>query len=189
MPAPEIRVALPAWVAAFVPWTRACGTDAERMELAVALAGENVTQGTGGPFGAAVFDLTSDLPIAVGVNLVERSRNAILHAEIVALMLAGRRLDRYSLGDPDLPAHALVTSCEPCAMCLGAVLWSGARRLVCGATREDAQRVGFDEGPVFAASYRYLEQRGITVVRGVRRAEAAAALERYRAEGGTLYNG
>jgi tRNA(Arg) A34 adenosine deaminase TadA len=159
------------------------------MELAVALAHENVTRRTGGPFGAAVFDLATDLPIAVGVNLVEPLRNAMLHAEMVALMLAGRRLDRYSLSGADLPPHALATSCEPCAMCLGAVLWSGVRRLVCGATREDAQRVGFDEGPVFAESYRYLEQRGITIVRGVRRGEAAAALERYRAEGGTLYNG
>jgi tRNA(Arg) A34 adenosine deaminase TadA len=180
---------LPSWVASFVPWTRAHATDAERMELAVALAEENLTHRTGGPFGAAIFDLESGLPVAVGVNLVEPARNAILHAEIVALMLAERRLDRYSLGDPDLPPHALVTSCEPCAMCLGAALWSGVRRLVCGATREDARRVGFDEGPVFSESYRYLERRGVTIVHEVRREEAAAALARYAAEGGTIYNG
>jgi tRNA(Arg) A34 adenosine deaminase TadA len=189
MAQPEIHVTLPPWVEAFVPWTRACDTDTDRVALAIALADENVTRRTGGPFGAAVFDLTTGLPVAVGVNLVEPARNPILHAEIVALMLAGRRLDRYSLGGLDLPAHALATSCEPCAMCLGAVLWSGVRRLICGATREDAQRVGFDEGPVFAESYRYLEQRGITVVRETRRSEAAAVLQRYRAEGGTLYNG
>jgi len=186
---PEIHVTLPSWAASFVPWTRAHETDADRMQLAVALADENLTRRTGGPFGAAVFDLASGLPISVGVNLVERARNAILHAEIVALMLAERRLDRYSLGDPDLPPHALVTSCEPCAMCLGATLWSGVRRLVCGATRDDARRVGFDEGPVFPESYRYLERHGMTIVREVHRAEAAAVLERYRTEGGTIYNG
>jgi tRNA(Arg) A34 adenosine deaminase TadA len=185
----EIRVALPAWVPSFVPWTRAHETDADRMRLAVALAGENVGRRTGGPFGAAVFDLATGLPVAVGVNLVEPARNAILHAEIVALMLAERLLERYSLGDPDLPPHALATSCEPCAMCLGAAVWSGVRRLVCGATREDARRIGFDEGPVFSESYRYLQSRGVTVVREVLRPEAAAVLERYRREGGTIYNG
>jgi tRNA(Arg) A34 adenosine deaminase TadA len=186
---PEIHIALPPWVAGFVPWTRAHGTDADRMRLAVALADENVVRRTGGPFGAAVFDLESGLPVAVGVNLVEQTRNAILHAEIVALMLAERLLNRYSLGDSDLPPHALVTSCEPCAMCLGAAMWSGVRRLVCGATREDARRAGFDEGPVFPESYRYLERRGMTIVREVHRTEAAAVLERYRVEGGTIYNG
>jgi tRNA(Arg) A34 adenosine deaminase TadA len=186
---PEIHVTLPSWVASFVPWTLAHETDADRMRLAVALADENLTRRTGGPFGAAVFDLASGLPIAVGVNLVEQMRNAILHAEIVALMLAQRLLNRYSLGDADLPPHALVSSCEPCAMCLGAAMWSGVRRLVCGATREDAQRVGFDEGPVFPESYRYLEQRGMTIVREVHREEAAAVLARYGAQGGTIYNG
>jgi tRNA(Arg) A34 adenosine deaminase TadA len=127
--------------------------------------------------------------VAVGVNLVEPLRNSVLHAEVVALMLAERRLERYSLGDPDLAPHALVTSCEPCAMCLGAVMWSGVRRLVCGASRDDARRIGFDEGPVFPESYRYLESRGVTVVHEVRRADAAAVLERYRLEGGIIYNG
>jgi len=82
----------------------------------------------------------------------------------------------------------LVSSCEPCAMCLGATLWSGVTGLVCGATREDAMAVGFDEGPVFAESWAYLEGRGVRTTRGVLRAEAAAVLELYRASGGPIYN-
>src|SRR3954462_5000499 len=95
----------------------------------------------------------------------------------------------FSGSAPPLPDHELVTSCEPCAMCLGATLWSGVRRLVYGATREDAARLQFDEGPVFPESYRYLESRGIEVVRGVLRDEAAEVLERYRAKSGPIYNG
>jgi tRNA(Arg) A34 adenosine deaminase TadA len=136
-----------------------------------------------------VFDLQSGKPLAVGVNVVEREGNSVLHAEIVALMLAERSAGRYSLRAASLPPQGLVTSCDPCAMCLGAALWSGVRRLVCGASREDARRIGFEEGPVFPASYAYLEQRGVTVVRGVLRTEAAEVLERYRAGGGTIYNG
>jgi tRNA(Arg) A34 adenosine deaminase TadA len=74
-------------------------------------------------------------------------------------------------------------------MCLGATLWSGVRRLVYGAGREDAARLRFDEGPVFPESYRYLEERGITIVRNVLRGEAVAVLDRYRAKSGTIYNG
>ena len=74
-------------------------------------------------------------------------------------------------------------------MCLGAILWSGAKRLTCGATRDDAMRVGFDEGPVFPESYKYLEDRGIEIERGIMRSEAADVLDLYRERGGEIYNG
>ncbi|HEX7024878.1 MAG TPA: hypothetical protein VF187_08680, partial [Gemmatimonadales bacterium] len=88
-----------------------------------------------------------------------------------------------------MPPHELVTSCEPCAMCLGAILWSGVTRVVMGASRQDATALEFEEGPVFPESYRYLESRGIEIVREVLRAEARAVLELYRERGGTIYNG
>jgi tRNA(Arg) A34 adenosine deaminase TadA len=74
-------------------------------------------------------------------------------------------------------------------MCLGATLWSGVKRMVCGASREDATRLQFDEGPVFPESYQYLERSGIRVERNVLRAEANAVMERYRSRGGKIYNG
>jgi tRNA(Arg) A34 adenosine deaminase TadA len=159
------------------------------MDVAIALARENVERGAGGPFGAVVYDLASGHPVAAGVNLVEQAHNAVLHAEVVALMFAQSSLGRYSLHSSDLPVHALTTSCEPCAMCLGAVLWSGIQALECGATRDDALHIGFDEGPVFPASYDYLEARGVQIRRNVRRAEAAAVLKTYRRSGGIIYNG
>jgi tRNA(Arg) A34 adenosine deaminase TadA len=108
---------------------------------------------------------------------------------MVAFMMAQRRVGSFTLQAAGMPAHELVTSCEPCAMCLGATLWSGVRRVVYGALREDASRLNFDEGPVFPESYRYLEQRGIEIVRGVRRDEARAVLDRYRETRGRIYNG
>jgi tRNA(Arg) A34 adenosine deaminase TadA len=104
-------------------------------------------------------------------------------------MFAQRAVGRYTLHADDLPPHALVTSCDPCAMCLGATLWSGVRDLECGALRDDAVRIGFDEGPVFPASWEYLEARGVRVRRGIRRTAAAAVLEDYRRGGGIIYNG
>ena len=73
-------------------------------------------------------------------------------------------------------------------MCLGAALWSGVKRVVCGASREDATRLLFEEGPVFPQSYAYLESRGIVFTRNVLREEARAVLEQYRARGGPIYN-
>ncbi len=190
MPPPhEIRIHLPDWVASAVAWDRAYGDVEDRMRLAIQLARANVEHATGGPFGAAVFERDTGRLVAVGVNLVTRDRNSMLHAEMVALMLAERRLGHYSLALPDGPAHELVTSCDPCAMCLGGALWSGVRRIVAGAGRAEARRVGFDEGPVFPESYQYLRDRGVESVRGVLGAEAAAVLALYRERGGEIYNG
>jgi tRNA(Arg) A34 adenosine deaminase TadA len=123
------------------------------------------------------------------MNSVVRLSNCTLHGEMVAFMMAQRVVGSFSLNAPGLPEHELFTSCEPCAMCLGATLWSGVRRLVCGAGRQDASRLDFEEGPVFPASYEYLEDRGIQVVRGLLRDEARAVLELYRAKDGKIYNG
>jgi hypothetical protein len=67
-------------------------------------------------------------------------------------------------------------------------LWSGVTRLVFAATREDATRLNFDEGPVFPESYRYLADRGITVERGRLREEATAVFDLYLERGGPIYN-
>jgi tRNA(Arg) A34 adenosine deaminase TadA len=184
-----LEIAPPAWLEDLVEWERAYDSDEERMRLVVALARENVLRQSGGPFGAAVFEARAGRVVAAGVNSVTRLGNSVLHAEVVAIMLAQHRVASFTLAGPDLPRHELVTSCEPCAMCLGATLWSGVRRLVCGAAREDATALGFDEGPVFDASYEHLRARGIAVERGVLRREAAAVLELYRDRGGPIYNG
>src|SRR6266446_3613982 len=106
----------------------------------------------------------------------------------LAIMLAQHRVRSFTLGPPALPAHELITSCEPCAMCLGVTLYSGVGRVVMAAAREDAMAVGFDEGPVFPESYAYLAERGVTFVRDVKRAESASIIRAYRDAGGPIYN-
>ncbi len=157
------------------------------MRLAIAVSRANVENG-GGPFGAAIFESASGKLVSVGMNSVVRHNNCVLHGEMVAFMMAQQRVGSFTLNAPQLPAHELHTSCEPCAMCLGATLWSGVQRVAYGATREDATRLNFEEGPVFPQSYTYLEERGIEIVRSVLREEATAVLELYRSMGGTIYN-
>jgi tRNA(Arg) A34 adenosine deaminase TadA len=187
-PPSTLVIGTPAWLGQAVDWNARFRTDEERMRVAVELARQNVLRGSGGPFGAGVFEARGGRLVAAGVNSVTRLGNSILHAETLAIMLAQARLGTYALGAAGEESYVLVTSCEPCAMCLGATLWSGVRGLVSGASREDATAVGFDEGPVFAESWAYLERRGVRTARGVLRDEAAAVLELYRASGGAIYN-
>jgi tRNA(Arg) A34 adenosine deaminase TadA len=187
-PPREIRITYPEWIARRVVWDAPYASDDDRMGLAIALSRWNVLEATGGPFGAAIFERDSGRLVSVGVNLVVPLNNSALHGEMVAFMMAQARLGSYTLAGEGMPAHELVTSCDPCAMCLGATLWSGVRRMMCGATREDAIRLEFDEGPVFEASYEYLAERGVEIARGVKRAEAADVLALYRQRAGVIYN-
>lgn len=182
----RVEIEMPGWVRGVAEPGMVLASADDRMALAVALSRENIRHG-GGPFGAAVFEIGSGRLVAPGMNLVVPNGNCVLHAEVVALMFAQKCRGTYTLAEG--PACELVTSCEPCAMCLGATLWSGVKRLVCGATRDDAVSCGFDEGPVFDASYRYLEDRGIEIARGVARQSAAAVLLDYAGGGGPIYNG
>jgi tRNA(Arg) A34 adenosine deaminase TadA len=185
-PLSELHISLPSWVDHFVEGDQRYESDEDRVRLAIRLSQENVARETGGPFGAAVFEVETGRLVSVGMNLVVAQRNSNLHAEVVALMMAQQRVGSHTLREPP---HEIVTSCDPCAMCLGSILWSGVQRVVCGADREDARSVGFDEGPVFEESFRYLEDRGIQVIRGVLRDDARAVLELYRSHGGPIYNG
>jgi len=185
----RIALELPEWVAPFIAGHEPAFDSAEaRMRLAIELARRNTMHGTGGPFGAAVFETDSSRLVSVGVNLVEAANCSILHAEMVAITLAQQAIGSYDLGGEGRLSHELVTSTEPCAMCLGAIPWSGVRRVVCGATGEDACAIGFDEGAKPIDWVGELHKRGITVVRGVLRPEAQAVLREYARRGGTIYN-
>lgn len=181
-------IALPEWAAAWVEPHVALASDEERMRLAIALAQRNVAESTGGPFGAVIVEVESGRIVSVGLNSVVRLNNSSLHAEMVAFMRAQARVGQYSLAAPGLPSHALYSSCDPCAMCLGAALWAGVSHIVAAARRDDAVNLRFDEGPVFPESFAYLRRRGIAIRHGFLREEAVAVLEAYRAQGGIIYN-
>lgn len=184
----EIRITNPEWVSGAVDFHRPYPDDDARVRVAIALARENVLRGTGGPFGAAVFEVGSGRLVGVGTNGVIRLNNSSAHAEVVALMMAQAEVRSFTLQNDGMPRHELFSSCEPCAMCLGATLWSGVTRLVFAATRDDATRLSFDEGPVFPQSYEYLQRRGVAIEGGRLRDEATAVFDLYIERGGPIYN-
>ena len=176
---------LPGWVADVVDWSRPLADDYERMGLAIELSARNVEAGTGGPFGAIVVDSADGRLLGVGVNRVVPLGNSVLHAETVAVMGAEERIGSFSLADRSRELHA---SCAPCAMCLGATHWSGVGRLVCGATREDAESLGFDEGTRLRRVVPLPRAARVEVVHGIRREEAADVMKSYVERGGPIYN-
>jgi tRNA(Arg) A34 adenosine deaminase TadA len=184
---PEITIHLPAWVEEFTKTAPAVFPRVEdRMRFVLALSRRNIQHATGGPFAAAVFDSDGRL-IAPGVNMVVTSNCSVFHSEILALVIAQRILGRYDLSDGGTRHYDLFATTEPCAMCFGAVPWSGVSRLVCGARDEDARAIGFDEGPKMADWVASLNDRGIAVLRDVLRTDAVAVLQDYAKAGGPIY--
>ena len=157
------------------------------MRFAIDLARQNVERGTGGPFGALVVERDGGRVVALGVNRVVATSLAVAHAEIVALALSDELGRLREQSDPRAPLQ-LVSSVEPCMMCLGAVLWSGVASLVFGALDEDARAIGFDEGCKPREWKSEFERRGIEVVAGVEREAARGVLALYAARGGAIYN-
>ena len=108
------------------------------MRRAIALAEENVTSASGGPFGAVVA-VGEDI-VGEGTNRVTGTCDPTAHAEIVAIRAAAQKLGRFSLDGAEL-----FTSCEPCPMCLAAAYWARVDRVWYAAGRDDAAAVGFDD--------------------------------------------
>ncbi|NMC73789.1 MAG: nucleoside deaminase [Geobacteraceae bacterium] len=179
---------LPHWLAAYESHSGSHFPDIlQRMRFVIELSRRSIDE-EGGPFAAAIFRIDDGALLASGVNLVIAGRCSLLHAEIVALMRAQLKAGSHDLSAAGLPPCELVTSTEPCAMCLGAIAWSGVRGLVCGARGEDAESIGFDEGEKPPRWQESLERRGISVRENVLREEAADVLWEYRAGGGRIYN-
>lgn len=180
-------IKLPDWVPAFLEnWPHPLDSTSQRMKLAIALSKENTSEETGGPFAAIVARENSSELVSVGINLVTSAGLSIAHAEMVALSLAQASIGEWNLREAG--RMQLITSCEPCAMCFGALPWSGVKSLIYGARKKDAEAAGFDEGDKPVDWVRSLQKRGIVVQSSVLRAEAAAVLADYKESGGAIYN-
>ncbi len=187
---PSVSFQLPVWIRDWIPSNElVCNTPEERMDFVIGLATENIRRQTGGPFGAAVFERESGRLLAPGVNVVVPSHCSMTHAEVVAVSVAQQVLQHHDLGSAGTRDYELVTSAEPCAMCLGAVTWSGVKSVICGARDVDVREIGFDEGikpPNWAGE---LRTRGIEVTIDVNRNAAVALLKEYSEMDGEVYNG
>ena len=124
------------------------------MRQAIDLAIENVRSEHGGPFGALV--VKDGKLIATGVNSVTASNDPTAHAEVMAIRNACRKLESFQL-----PGCQIYTSCEPCAMCLGAIYWARPEGFYFACSREVAAAHGFDDAFIYQELERHPAERTI----------------------------
>ena len=112
------------------------------MKLAVEEARNGVADGHGGPFGAVV--VKDDKVIASAHNMVLANNDPSAHAEIQAIRKACE-----VLGTPMIPDCEIYSSCEPCPMCLSAIMWARIPTVYYGCTKEDAGKIGFIDDYIY----------------------------------------
>lgn len=170
-----IHFEAPEWISRYLQTQAGSwNTSQEKINLAIDLSRQNVQHRTGGPFGACVFHLETGILISAGVNLVPTSQKSIAHAEIVAVSLAQQKL-----GLLHLTGYELVSSCEPCAMCMASIPWAKISKLTYAASDEDARARGFNEGDKPENWRSLFAARGIEVEGPMEREKAKAVFDLY----------
>ncbi|MGV0033644.1 MAG: deaminase [Candidatus Azotimanducaceae bacterium WSBS_2022_MAG_OTU7] len=162
----------------------------DRMAAVIRFSQLNIEFETGGPFAAGVFETVSGRLVTIGVNRVVHHQCSSAHAEVMALSLAQQTLGSFDLGAQQIPEHQLVVNWRPCAMCYGALVWSGVRSLVVAGSGPELEKItGFDEGPIHPDWVGQLERRGIFVVDGIQTDAAIEVFKLFRDSGALVYNG
>lgn len=106
------------------------------------LANINLETNDGGPFGAVV--VKNGNIIGRGRNQVIKMHDPSAHAEVMAIRDACNNLGTHDLSD-----CVIYTSCYPCPMCLGAIVWSNIKEVYYGNTKFDAEDIGFRDNMIY----------------------------------------
>ena len=151
----------------------------EYMKLAKEMAENGHRNGEGGPFGAIILDKAGNI-IAKGNNKVIISHDPTAHAEVVAIREASKKLGTY-----DLSECTLYTSCEPCPMCLSAIIWANIKEVYYACTKKDAANIGFRDDAI----YEYLKgnNKDLINLHHIDRNECISVFEEYQRENKTIY--
>lgn len=162
----------------------------DRMKPVIEFSRLNFEHNTGGPFAAGIYERDTGNLLVIGVNRVVPLNMSSAHAEVVTISVAQQMLGTFDLGGKGLPAYQLVVNWRPCAMCYGAVPWSGIRSLVIAGSGNEVEEItGFDEGPIHPDWKAELEKRGIDVTDNILNAEAIDVFHQYAASDPLVYNG
>lgn len=149
------------------------------MQKAKNNAQEGISKKEGGPFGAIIVDKEGNI-ISNGNNKVIKNTDPTAHAEIIAIREACKKLKTY-----DLSEYILYTSCEPCPMCLSAIIWANIKQVYYGCTKKDAGEIGFRDDMI----YEYLKGKNKDLIKleELDREECLEVFKKYKEENGTIY--
>lgn len=149
------------------------------MKIAQEYAEYGSRHNEGGPFGAVITDKQGNI-IAKANNTVLKNNDPTEHAEMNAIREACKKLGTYDLGD-----YILYTSCEPCPMCLSAIIWSNIKEVYFACTRKDAGEIGFRDDSI----YEYLEgkKEELIKLKQIDREECISLFQEYEKNKKTIY--
>lgn len=151
----------------------------EYMKIANECAQKGANCREGGPFGAVIVDKKGNI-IAKGNNMVLATNDPTAHAEVTVIREACKKLGTYDLSD-----CILYTSCEPCPMCLSAIIWANIKEVYYACTRVDAGRIGFRDDII----YEYLEgkNKDLIKLKQIDREECISAFKEYEENNRIIY--
>ena len=138
------------------------------MKRAIELSLESVNKG-GGPFGCVI--VKDEKIVSEGSNKVTSSKDPTAHGEIVAIREACKKINNFSLS-----GFELYSSCEPCPMCLSAIYWARIDKVYFANTRQDAQKIDFDDALIYSEFQKNIDKRKIPMAQ-MMRSEALKAFE------------
>ncbi len=141
------------------------------IEDAIRLSRESVQTG-GGPFGAVVIH--NGEIIGMGMNRVVPFNDPTAHAEIVAIRNACLKTGKHELFNSEI-----YTSCEPCPMCLGAIYWSGIKKIYYANDRNDAENIGFSDNFIYEEISKEKKDRKIEIIK-IENIEAKKVFEEWK---------
>ena len=149
------------------------------MKIAKENADKGICKNEGGPFGAVIVDKNGNI-ISNGNNKVLIEKDPTAHAEVTAIREACKRLNTYDLSD-----YILYTSCEPCPMCLSAIIWANIKEVYYGCTKEDAAEIGFRD----EAIYDFIKEKDKTLLnlKQIDQEECIKTFEEYKKNNGVIY--
>ena len=124
-------------------------------KLAINRAKKTYRNNEGGPFGAVITDKEGNV-ITIASNQVLKKHDPTAHAEVEAIRRACRKLKTH-----DLTNCIIYTTCEPCPMCLSAIIWSNIKEVYYGANKLDAADIGFRDYYI----YKYLDSKDTNVLK------------------------
>ena len=130
------------------------------MERAIELSIDSVKSG-GGPFGSVI--VKDNKIISEGMNRVTKNNDPTAHGEIVAIRNACKNLNDFHLKGCEL-----YTSCEPCPLCLSAIYWARIDKVYYANTRNDAQKIDFDDSFIYSELTKKINQRKIPMIQLMR---------------------
>lgn len=151
----------------------------KNMNIALECAEKGIEEKKGGPFGAVIVDKKGKI-ISSGSNEVLRNNDPTAHAEVVAIRSACEKLNTY-----DLSECTLYTTCEPCPMCLSAIIWANIKEVYYGCTKADAEEIGFRDNMI----YDYLKEKDENIIKlkQIDREECIRVFEKYKKDNGVIY--